>query len=189
MSERLPTRVYKLRFSEGFEWLLPVDEGDFDKLRFDGTRRADSWRPVRMRRLVQSDQGKTLRPSDFPACSGGDMLVLSRAAKEAIGAYLQQYGELLPLESDGGEFWTFNATTVLDALNEPASQVLRASDTGAVLLIRRPVFVSSALEGAGLFKVAQTPRGLIYATDEFVRLTRATRLDGLEFDPVWTSNP
>jgi hypothetical protein len=187
MTTGVSSTVYKLRFSEGYEWILPVQESDFQKLRFDGTHWAKNWQPVRMKRLKQSEQGTRLQPSDFPACSGGDMLVVSRTAKETIGEQLQKYGELLPLQCDEGEFWILNVTVLLDVLDEGASKVLRASDTGEVLLVQKPAFKVSALQGAGLFKVAQAPRGPIYVTEQIAELVGKSKLRGMEFVEVWAA--
>ncbi len=56
----------------------------------------------------------------------------------------------------------------------------RASDTGAVLMIRRHVFKAADLEGVGLFKLPQMPRGLIYATESFALKLKESQLMGLE---------
>ncbi|WP_437738931.1 imm11 family protein [Sorangium sp. So ce1335] len=181
-------RVYKFRYSEGFEWLLPVNDADFELLRFDGQRKSSSWRPIRMKRLKVTEQGRPLEPSDFPACSGGDVLILDRAARDRIGWHLERYGELLPLLCDGGDFWALNVTRLVDALDENNSELLRASDTGAILMVRKHAFRAAALERAELFKVPQMVCGLIYVTDPFVELVRASGLKGLDFVQVWSPN-
>lgn len=178
-------KVYKLRHSEGFEWLLPANDAEFDLLRFDGQVKVNSWRPVRMKRLKVTEQGQPLESSDFPACSGGDMLVLSRAARERIGGQLERHGELLPLVCDDGDFWVLNVTRLVDALDESNSQLLRASDTGAILMVRKYAFHAPALAQAELFKLPQMVRGLIYVTDPFIDLVRASGLRGIEFVQVW----
>lgn len=188
MSKVRMKKVYKLRYGEGFEWLLPVNQADFDLLRFDGQPRSGSWKPVEMRRLKVSEQGNPLQPCDFPACSGGDMLIMSRAAREKIGSCLEQYGELLPLSCDEGEFWALNVTKLLSVLDESSSQLLRASDTGAILMIRKYSFRHADLGQADLFKLSQTIRGLIYVTDNFVELIKWSGLTGLEFVLVWAPN-
>jgi hypothetical protein len=180
------TKVYKLVTGEGFEWLMPVEERDFDRLRFDGHSRAGDWKPVQMRRLMVSGEGRKLKPCDFPACSSD--LILSGRAKEEIGNQLQKYGELLPLACADGEFWTLNVTTLIDALDEGASQLVRATDGGRVLMIRRHVFKGPALEGAGLFKLPQIPAGSIYATDLFAERLKEHKLIGLAPTQVWAPN-
>ena len=38
-----------------------------------------------------------------------------------------------------------------------------------------------------IFKLPQTPRGLIYVTESFVQRVRATPLKGLDFRLVWAA--
>lgn len=178
-------KVYTLRSRTGFEWLLPANEEDFELLRFVATPRSHSWMPVEMERLRVWEDGRPLEPSDFPACSGGDMLMLSGAAKQKIGPYLQQYGELLPLVCGDGEFWALNVTRLVDALDENESKLLRASDTGAILMIHKHAFRNAELDKADIFKLPQMVRGLIYVTDPFVDVINASGLKGLEFVQVW----
>lgn len=185
MSGTAGLKVYKFRYAEGYEWLLPAHDPDLERLRFDGQRRASEWVPVQMKRLTVSEQGQRLTPGDFYACSGGDMLVLSDRARQVIGPALEQYGEVLPLACDGRPFWTLNVTTFVDALDEDASQFLHASGSHRVLMIRRHVFKAAALEGAELFKLPQMPRGLIYATDSFAARLKESGLLGLELVQVW----
>ena len=78
-------------------------------------------------------------------------------------------------------------TTLIGALDENASKLLRATDTGAILMIHAHVFSSEDLEraGADVFKLAQMARGAIYVTDAFIDVVGASDLKGLEFAQVW----
>jgi hypothetical protein len=116
------------------------------------------------------------------------MLILGRAARLKLQSELEPYGELLPLACEEGDFWALNVTRLIDALDEGRSELVRASDSGAILMIRRHVFRSSELEGAHVFKLRQMVRGSIYVTDPFVELVVASGLKGVEFLRVWTSN-
>ena len=176
--------VYKYRPVEGLEWLLPVVSQDSRKLRFDGTPRAAAWTPVRVNRLRRWEDGTALMPGDFPAGSG---FAVSRAAKEHLGSCLEEAGELLPLECRNGEFWTLNVTRLLDALDEERSEVLRATDTGEILMIHRHSLIRERL-GPEIFKLSQTPRGSIYFTEAFVNRVRATPLKGIDFKLVWSAS-
>jgi uncharacterized protein DUF1629 len=183
-----PVSVFELRYSEGFEWLLPVNDTDFDILAFDGQPRARSWKPVSMERLKTSERGQPLAPSDFPACSGGDMLIISGEARLKLQSELELYGELLPLACEDGDFWTLNVTRLIDALDESNSELVRASDTGAILMIRKHVFRPTELGSAHVFLLRQMVRGSIYVTDPFVDLVTGSGLKGIEFLRVWSSN-
>jgi hypothetical protein len=178
--------VYKLTTDEGFEWLVPTEERDFDLLRFDGSSHKRKWQPVSMRRLKFSDKGKSLIPCDFPA-SASD-LILSSRARDKIGEYLEQYGELLPLACEDGEFWAYNVTTIVDALDSEATQAVRASVGGRILMIIRHIFKIDMLVDVGLFKLPQTRKGLIYSTADFAEKLRAFDLVGLKLVQVWAPN-
>jgi hypothetical protein len=183
ISERV-LKVYRALPMDGFQWLLPVLSEDSLKLRFDGTPRSKSWIPIPVERVTE-DVGLSLPdPSDFPSGCG---FVVSQVAKEKLRPCLEQSGELLPLECPDGEFWTLNVTRLVDALDEEGSEVLRASDSGEILMIHRHRFRAERL-GPEIFKLSQTPRGLIYFTEAFVHRVRATSLKGLDFKLVWAAN-
>jgi hypothetical protein len=63
---QMSSEIYRLQPPGGFEWLLPVNQDDNALFRFDGTPRAQTWVPVEMERIKQSDRGKVAKPSDFP---------------------------------------------------------------------------------------------------------------------------
>src|SRR5690349_3116379 len=68
--------VYRAKYGDEFEWLLPVSNKDYDLFNFDGTARAASWRPVRMERLKVSGRGRRLKPADFPTGATSDIMFL-----------------------------------------------------------------------------------------------------------------
>lgn len=178
--------VYCIRHSDGCEYLLPEDSNDHEALVFNGRPRGAAWRPIRMQRLKWID-GKLQRPSDFPSGPQPTYLTMAQRARERVGQHLRRYGEFLPLICQDGRFWAFHVTHFLDALDENASSVLRASDDpNMILMIHRHVFRPDRLTGDWMFKLPQSRgRGPIYVTDPFVNLIRASRLTGLEFKRVW----
>jgi hypothetical protein len=186
MSASKVTNVYRIRHCDGYQYMLPIDSNDYDLLVFDGKPRARSWNPIRMRPIELID-GQFQRPCDFPSGSGGTYLIMTESAKEAIGSCLKQYGEFLPLRCDNGRFWAFHVTHFIDALDEDASDVLRATDDqNIVLMIHKHIFRPEKLTGDWMFKLPQSRgRGAIYVTDPFVDLIRASGLTGLEFKRVW----
>jgi hypothetical protein len=179
--------IYKIRHSEGCEWMLPVDRNDYDSMIFDGKSRIGSWNPISMRRLKFID-GQPRQPSDFPCGSGG--LIMTEAAKEKIGSYLKRYGEFLPLRCDEGNYCVFHVTHVVDALDEGASDVLRSSDDpDVVLMIHKHIFQPAKLTVDWMFKLPQSRgRGAIYVTDPFVNMIRASGLTGLDFKRLWPNS-
>jgi hypothetical protein len=177
-------KVYKAIPVEGFEWVLPVVSEDSRRLRFDGTRRAEHWLPVNVARLRVWEDGRLLQAGDFPSGCG---FVVSQAAKELLGSYMEDAGELLPLNCPDGEFWTLNVTRLVDALDEDNSKVLRSSETNRILMIHQHCFRSENL-GPEIFKLSHTPRGLIYFTETFVKRVNATGLKGANFKLVWAAD-
>lgn len=183
--------VYRPSGGEDFEWLLPVNDADYELFIFEGLPKAHLWRPIKMRRL-KTDIDRRRKPpfkeSDFPTCCGDDMLVISQAAKDKIGSYLEKYGELLPLTCDEGDFWVLNVTTLVDAFDVMNSEFLEEPDTGRMLMIHKHVFHPSKLVGQPpIFKLSQKPYGSIYVMDSFVDMIKASGLKGLEFEKVWPS--
>lgn len=187
MSRTRAPNVYKIWHSEGSEWLRPANTEEHRLLIFDGKPRARSWKPVAMKRLKDFGDGRPVRPVDFPCGSGGGDLPMTDAARRKLGPYLEKYGEFLPLSCDEGKFWTFHVTHFVDALDENASDVLRASDDpDYILMILKHVFRPEKLTADWMFKLPQSRgRGAFYVTDPFVNLIRASGLTGLEFKRVW----
>jgi hypothetical protein len=186
MIETRATNVYEVRHTKGCEWLQPVNKQEFESFIFDGTAIANKWTPVVMRRVRDFADGR-VRPVDFPCGTGGDDLSMTDRARQKIGRHLEKYGEFLPLSCDDGKFWTFHVTHFVDALDENASNVLRATDDpGLVLMIHKHVFRPEKLTADWMFKLPQSRgRGPFYVTDPFVNLIRASGLTGLEFKRVW----
>jgi hypothetical protein len=182
------TSVYTIQHCEEDEWLIPVDPSDYDFLVFDGKPRASSWKPVAMRRLKDFGDGLPARPCDFPCGGSGDScLIMTEAAKERIDSHMKRYGEFLPLRCGDGHFWAFHVTHVVDALNEGASNVLRATDDpDLVLMIKKHAFHPEKIAADWMFKLPQSHgRGSIYVTDPFVSLIHSSGLTGLKFKRVW----
>jgi hypothetical protein len=188
MSKGKVTNIYKIQHAEGIEWLLPVNERDYEMLILDGRPRGSSWKPVMMTRLKDYGDGTLVRPSDFPCgAGGGTYLTMSDAAKQKIGASLKGYGEFLPFKCDEGNFWAFHVTNFVDALDKEASEVLRApDDPNVILMIHKHVFRPEKLTTDWMFKLPYARgRSDIYVTDAFVNLIRTSELTGLNFKRVW----
>ena len=181
-------KVLKINHEAGFQWLLPKVEGDNELLRFDCSSRASTWEVLRMAHVDRLDGSgpRLTKRSDFPCAGSSNRIILNKKAKNEIGQLFEQFGELLPLISEDGEpYWALNVMRFVDALNEEQSTFLRASETGRIMSIKKHVFAPNALVGEQLFKLPQTPMGLIYATDAFVETIRSTDLSGIGFIPVW----
>lgn len=181
----IAVKVFAIDAPEGFEWVLPVRAEDYDLLRFDGQPRATSWSSVPMRRVLVDERGTRREPSDFPSCSGGEMLIIRQRAVDALSDLLLQSGEVLPLRDESeAPLFAFNVTRVVDVLDEERSQLLR-NGAGKILRIERPAFRLEALAhaSASIFKVTQLTRGL-----RAIPCARSAQLNGISFRQVWAAD-
>ena len=176
-------KVFEVYPIEGVELVCPIKPYDYENFVFDGSPRKVIWKPTRVE-IVREDLGRKFVPGDLPSSSVGD-LVVSRKAKDMIGAFLEQYGELLPLVCDDREFWTLNVTCMIDALDETKSVLHRSKQDGSILIISKYAFHPEALKTATIFRLPQYARGSFYVTTPFVELIKSSGLTGLTFKQIW----
>lgn len=120
------------------------------------------WIPIGMDLLTENDDGTPRGYSDFP-WYGSHVLILRSDAANGLREIMRPYGEFLPLKGgDGLEL--FNATTVLDALDEDRSEIIRFDD-GDVLTIERYVFRQEAIGNCLIFKLPTGRRTCICRPD------------------------
>ncbi|MBK9262631.1 MAG: hypothetical protein IPM54_22855 [Polyangiaceae bacterium] len=112
---------------------------------------------------------------------------MRRSAVDALRDMLEEHGELLPLQDEGGvELYVLNVRAI-DALDEPRSKVNYVEGTDRISRIKKPVFIPSAVEGVDIFTLRRR-LGQIYFSDRFVARVKAAKLKGLDFTKVWSSD-
>ena len=94
-------------------------------------------------------------------------------------------GELLPLSCGEGEYYAFNVTTSIDALDESNSEVERFESSGRIMLVLKYAFFGVRLSGATIFKIPQFPRTHVYVTDKFRKIVINNHLTGFDFVNLW----
>lgn len=178
----MPMAIYKFAVLENQEWIVPVDDDDFEAfLAMDG-RVIRNWAPPVMR-MVETDEGSGESSySDFPWL-GEHAPILKKPAVDALAPVLTQYGQLLPLE--GEPVWLFNVTTIVDALDKQKSHIVYFDD-GDILDIERHVFRTDVIGTTEIFKLPGRASA-VYATDRFVDRVWGAGLRGVAFAPVWVS--
>ena len=170
-------RVFRPAVPEGFEWVFPVDPGDFEVFRTLSERQPGTvWEPIQMRLLKEDEHGRPWLRSAMPWL-GGHALILREEAIEAVGPLLAPYGELLPLECDEARLVVFSAPLVANVLEESRSEIVRFA-SGRIMDIRRHAFNLGALAGNSAFKLAELPRGDLFVRGDLVDAIRATGLTG-----------
>ena len=178
--------IYVPQSAEGFAFCHPERQEDFETLNItiDGTPRQGTWRSPPMR-LIREDEGKRLAESDSPWL-GSHALIFRRQALGDLEAILLSHGELLPVACSESDLVIFNATRVLDALDERASGVLRFSN-GRIMRITRHAFRPDIIAGVDIFKIPNLRVSPAYVSERFVERVKAARLRGLVFSKVWSA--
>lgn len=174
--------VYRLDpDSRHFHNFAPADKPAIDFYhRFDGTPLAHEWTPLEITAVDEDDELAVL--GDHALL--GTIPVFSEPAVSILSDFLEQNGELLPLVYSRGRYFAYNVTTVVNALDEDRSKLVRFS-TGRVMSIEEYVFKQEALSDRPIFKIPELPRAYVFVTDIFVERVRAGALHGFDFLPVW----
>ena len=175
--------VFEPMVQRGYEWINCADPADYEVFTsFDGSVRGAEWRPIPVVR-VPADAQHEFKPSDFPWL-GSDALVMRRTAVDALRDILDVNGELLPLVTDDGvELFVLNAR-VTDALDIAKSSLMMFPGTQRILRVKKVAFVTSAIDGRDLFRLAHRASST-YVSDRFVNRVREANLCGLVFNKVW----
>jgi len=179
------TEIYVPAPADRYELCQPIDPADFEtiNIQIDGTPRRTTWRPLQMR-LVHEDEGKVLLASDSPWL-GSHALIFRQLATEKLGRVLEPHGELLPLDCSEAALSLFNATQVVDALDEHASSVMRFSN-GKIMHITRYMFRDAAIGPNHIFKIPNLRVSPTFVTKQVAKMWRSAGLRGLEFTKVWS---
>jgi len=148
---------------------------------FDGTPLARNWRALPIGSAEEDSADAEF--ADYALL--GVIPVFSLRAMEELLDLLKPNGELLPLRYPDGEYFAYNVTRVVDALDEHASTVLRFT-SGGIMTIQRYVFDPMRLGTAPIFKLRQLPKAFVYVTDEFVRRVEDSGLTGFHFRALWS---
>ena len=181
MSEPIdPDAVYKLLPIEGGEWIVP-ENGDYDTALYccDGTPLADGWIPI----PVQHEPG-VRRPSAFPWC-GHNVVVMRQRALDVLRPIVERHGEILPLASRGEPLFMLNVTTVVDGLDQAASELVRFAD-GAIMDIPRHAFRADVISGVDVFKLSGLRASMVYVTGKVIQAALAAGLDGFAWEKLWS---
>ena len=176
--------VYYLRAAANNNRGVIVTVGDAFEFarRFNGVPMKHPWTDVTigwdpdMRRLPKGDY-----PSLFT-----NVPVFSRKAATALADLLEGNGELFPVLISDEEYYVFNVTRVIDALDESRSKIITFDGSSRVMDIDVHCFVAEKLENATIFKIPQVPTMDVFVTDALVERVQSARLKGFKFPLLWS---
>ncbi len=150
---------------EGYEWAIPEDDDGHEALAsIDHHIEARSWPRPRFE-LVTRARGRRFRRATMPWCND-EVLVLRDEAIERVGPLLSGSGIFLPVSCDDAALVLFYAWARSDALDVGRSSITRFPSSGRVMRIDRPVLHAACLAEPGAFRVAESPRGPTFMTDD-----------------------
>lgn len=183
LSGSMPLNIYQPLVTTGYEWVNAVHDSDYPVfLQLDGTPRAATWTPIAVRR-VRADKRQTMLPSDFPWL-GSHVLILRRAAVDALRDMLDANGEVLALSTtDGVDLSVYNSR-VIDALDEANASLMKFPGTDRIMWLKKVAFFDSAIEGADIFRLTHHGSST-YVSERFVERVTSAGLRGLDFTKVW----
>jgi len=178
-------RVYILDADvDSFRGIYVAGEEDWLEFtsRFDGTPMKNSWTGKELFKYVP----RYLPKGDTPSFHASIPVFNARAVK-VLADLLEPNGELFPIRCQGEDFFLFNATRLVDALDEENCRLERFDD-GRIMDIKRYSFFKEKLVGGAVFKLRPDPLGWVYATEPFVERVQAAGLRGFKFPLVWSSD-
>jgi hypothetical protein len=178
--------VYLLRADSNRYRGLIMTVGDLYEFvhRFDGKPMRHPWSDAQ----VEWDPERlSFKKGDFPSLIPNVPVFTSRAAT-ALEDLLVPNGELLPVTIGGEGYFLYNATRVVDALDELNSEIIRFPGKSKVLNIESHSFLEERVAGLAIFKIPQVVIMDVFVTDVFVERVRAAKLKGFDFPLVWSSS-
>ena len=157
---------------------------------FDASETVREWHPVRLAALWEPPKvaGRVAPFQDFP---GIDMVMpaFSRRACDALRDFLEPNGELLRLDSDRGEYYFYNITTVIDAIDLARSRCDFWCDPPTTATdIKYFAFHEERLVGTSIFRIVELPMYTI-VTGAFVDRVHDCQLRSRTHRPVSLSEP
>lgn len=158
---------------------------DFGK--FNGTPMpVAEWKPWKITRAYTTPGNLTKPLGDRAGIDfKSDPMVLSRRALNVLLPHIGSFGQALPLAFDDAEYFLFNITNVVDALDIEASETAYFKDGGFKRALRY-AFKTDAVRDQWIFKIPQQPKGFAFVTDRFVELANNHGLTGFAFERLWS---
>lgn len=143
------------------------------------------WSPVYLASLWKAPKvyGRIATFNDNPGVSC--FPAFSKRACDVLHKLLKNNGELLPLDSQDGQYYLFNITKVVDVLDIENSKCEFWCDPPTTAIdIESYSFYGDKLNDLSIFRIYDNPME-VFVTDEFVKTVQRNGLNGFSFKKVW----
>ncbi|MDJ0632715.1 MAG: hypothetical protein QNJ34_05950 [Xenococcaceae cyanobacterium MO_188.B29] len=153
---------------------------------FDASDKVRKWKPVFLSKIWKAPKvcGSVAPFNDFP---GLNMIlpVFSQRACEVLRDFLEPNGELLPLDSDSGQYFFYNITKIVDALDVENSVCEFWCDPSTTAIdIQYYFFKEEMLNELSIFRIYENPIATL-VTNDFVKRVHEYELNGFQFNKIW----
>ena len=95
----------------------------------------------------------------------------------------EMFGELLPFKCKEGDYFAFNITLILDALDMDRSKIVRLS-SGTIYNIDEYVLKASKIKNGTILKLKHNEKSYPFVTEDFVNAVKKEGLTGFDFKEV-----
>lgn len=145
-----------------------------------------SWEPASLSKLWKAPRvvGNVRPFNDYPGLGMAEPAFSERAV-ECLRSMLEPNGELLPLDSDLGNYWVFNVQTKCSALSVKESKIdWWGEGCEGAISIDRFSFNEKKLRGFTIFKLREW-NAPVFVTQAFRDRVEECGLNGFNFIKVW----
>ena len=179
--------VYDLWMDSSDQWAIFLTLDSVALPKYTDSREFFRAQPrVRIDRSPESKlRGPKAKLSDYSNVGYMPYPCFGARAKELLGPHIDGLGQWLPLECVEAPYWLFNITNLIDALDEPQSELVRFTD-GGIMRIAQFVFHPKQLVDQLIFKIPQRAGMYNLVTQDFVDLVHKHGLTGFSFDLLWS---
>jgi hypothetical protein len=140
--------------------------------------------PLIPRWIPQHVSGRVGPFNDYP-CISLTIPVFSHRAVDALRDLLEPNGELLPLVSSLGEYYAYNATTVVDIIDHDRSNVQWANEKHVTAFeVLRYECLPEKMNSLSIFRIVEKP-STTYVSQAFVDRVQQHELQGFHFIKLW----
>ena len=162
------------------------DLGEDIRPGFGASETVRLWQPVYLKDvwIPPKVEGRVSPVNDFPGISIGLPAFSERACNE-LRDLLEPSGELLPLDTEVGNYYFYNITKVVDALDLANSICDFWCDPPTTAVdIEYYSFKANLLDDVSIFRIYENPIATL-VTNEFVSRVQKTGLSGFSFSKLW----